>query len=205
MKNIKLFTLIIIMTISVSGIIGQNVHASEVTSEEENELTTFDDGEIEVVEEEQNSEQGNIDEEGIDNNEVEFEDDSEFVDSEDEFSEQSFDISENQEVELSETTEKCGECGAGTNKIYWTISEDNTLKIEGQGEMQDWNAETDVPWNQFRSEIEQIEIDRGITSIGAYAFYDCVNAAEVKISDSVKKVGLCAFFNCNGLSTLTIG
>lgn len=136
---------------------------------------------------------------------MEFEDDSDVEDSEDVSFEENLDVSEDSEDGQVESEEKNGECGVGENKIYWTLGNDHVLKIEGQGEMQDWNIETDVPWNKYHLEIEQIEVDNGITSIGAYAFYDCVNAMKVEIPESVDKIGMCAFFNCNGLSTLTIG
>ena len=63
----------------------------------------------------------------------------------------------------------------------------------------------DVPWALFQTDIKEIKISEGITSIGDYAFYNCLNVVEIEIPDSVQKVGICAFFNCSGLSTVTIG
>ena len=68
-----------------------------------------------------------------------------------------------------------------------------------------WNEEKDVPWTLFQTDIKEIKISEGITSIGDYAFYNCLNVVEIEIPDSVQKVGICAFFNCSGLSTVTIG
>ena len=190
MKSVKaaqVLALGIIATISIGGYINQNVQASDIVFEDEEEPVSVDE-EITVPE-----------------TEVEFEDDSDFEDSEDVSFEENLDASEEFEDGQVESEEKNGECGVGENKIYWTLGNDHVLKIEGQGEMQDWSKETDVPWNKYHLEIEQIEVDDGITSIGAYAFYDCVNAIKVEIPASADKIGMCAFFNCNGLSTLTIG
>ena len=36
-----------------------------------------------------------------------------------------------------------------------------------------WETRESIPWNSFKSEIETIEIDEGITRIGNYVFIDC--------------------------------
>lgn len=206
MKSVKaaqVLALGIIATISIGGYINQNVQASDIVFEDEEEPVSVDE-EITVPETE-NSNQSDLGAETTDETEVEFEDDSDVEDSEDVSFEENLDASEEFEDGQIESEEKNGECGVGENKIYWTLGNDHVLKIEGQGEMQDWSKETDVPWNKYHLEIEQIEVDDGITSIGAYAFYDCVNAIKVEIPASADKIGMCAFFNCNGLSTLTIG
>ena len=182
----------------------QSDFGAETTDEDGEEEPVSVDEEITVPETE-DSNQSDFGAEITDETEVEIEDDSDVEDSEEVSYGENLDASEDFEDEQVELEEKNGECGVGENKIYWTLGNDHVLKIEGQGEMQDWNIETDVPWNKYQLEIEQIEVDNGITSIGAYAFYDCVNAMKVEIPESVDKIGMCAFFNCNGLSTLTIG
>ena len=182
----------------------QSGFGAETTDEDGEEEPVSVDEEITVPETE-DSNQSDFGAEITDETEVEIEDDSDVEDSEEVSYEENLDASEDSEDGQVELEEKNGECGVGENKIYWTLGNDHVLKIEGQGEMQDWNIETDVPWNKYQLEIEQIEVDNGITSIGAYAFYDCVNAMKVEIPESVDKIGMCAFFNCNGLSTLNIG
>lgn len=115
-----------------------------------------------------------------------------------------FDDEEGENV-LNESMAKHGECGAEGNNVCWEFSEDGILEITGQGEMLCWNEEKDVPWALFQTDIKEIKISEGITSIGDYAFYNCLNVVEIEIPGSVQKVGICAFFNCSGLSTVTIG
>lgn len=79
-------------------------------------------------------------------------------------------------------TEKSGFCGTEDSNVNWSLDEEGTLHITGEGTMASWESEADVPWAQYRSEIKEIQIEDGVTSVGAYAF--C---------------------NCSGLSTVTIG
>lgn len=96
-------------------------------------------------------------------------------------------------------------CGAEENTVFWTIDSEGTLKISGQGAMQNWEAESEVPWDAQRGEIKKIEIADGVTTVGAYAFSNCTNVTETEIPDSVQEIGEYAYFNCSGLSTVTIG
>lgn len=108
---------------------------------------------------------------------------------------------ENQIHDISE--EKS--CGVEENTVFWTLDADGILKISGQGAMQNWSNETEVPWDVQRQEITKIEIADGVTSVGAYAFSGCVKVTETVIPDSVQEIGEYAFFNCSGLSSVTIG
>lgn len=71
--------------------------------------------------------------------------------------------------------------------------------------MQNWNAESEVPWNAQRGKIKKIQIVNGVTTVGAYAFSGCANAVETEIPGSIQEIGEYAFFNCSVLSTVTIG
>ena len=112
--------------------------------------------------------------------------------------------SELQELDIADK-DKLQSCGIEENTVFWELDQDGVLKISGQGEMQNWENETEVPWSEQRQEIKKVEITEGVTSVGGYAFSNCVNAAEIVIPDSVQEIGEYAFFNCNGLSSMTIG
>lgn len=113
--------------------------------------------------------------------------------------------SDTPETETGSAEEKSGFCGAEENTIAWNLDENGVLEIVGQGDMKDWENEEEVPWNAYRGQITEVRIEEGVTSIGAYAFADCENLAELDIADSVQTIGAFAYFNCSGLSTLTIG
>ena len=113
--------------------------------------------------------------------------------------------SEEMETETDPAEEKSGFCGAEENTVSWSLDESGVLEIAGQGAMNEWQNEEEVPWNGYRDQITEVRIKEGITSIGAYAFADCEKLVKLDIADSVQTVGAFAYFNCSGLSTLTIG
>lgn len=113
--------------------------------------------------------------------------------------------SEDMETETDPAEEKSGFCGAEENTVSWSLDENGVLEIAGQGAMNEWQNEEEVPWNGYRDQITEVRIKEGVTSIGAYAFADCENLVKLDIADSVQTIGAFAYFNCSGLSTLTIG
>lgn len=102
-------------------------------------------------------------------------------------------------------TEKSGFCGTEDSDVNWSLDEEGTLHITGEGAMASWESEADVPWTQYRSQIKEIQIEDGVTSVGAYAFCNCSDVTETVLPDSIKNIGEFAFFSCGGLSTVTIG
>lgn len=113
--------------------------------------------------------------------------------------------SEDMETETDPAEEKSGFCGAEENTVSWSLDENGVLEIAGQGAMNEWKNEEEVPWNGYRDQITEVRIEEGVTSIGAYAFADCEKLVKLDIADSVQTIGAFAYFNCSGLSTLTIG
>ena len=113
--------------------------------------------------------------------------------------------SEDMETETDPAGEKSGFCGAEENTVSWSLDENGVLEITGQGAMNEWQNEEEVPWNGYRDQITEVRIEEGVTSIGAYAFADCEKLVKLDIADSVQTIGAFAYFNCSGLSTLTIG
>lgn len=102
-------------------------------------------------------------------------------------------------------TEKSGFCGTEDSNVNWSLDEEGILHITGEGTMASWESEADVPWAQYRSQIKEIQIEDGVTSVGAYAFCNCSDVTETVLPDSIKNIGEFAFFSCGGLSTVTIG
>ena len=103
--------------------------------------------------------------------------------------------SEDMETETDQAEEKSGFCGAEENTVSWSLDESGVLEIAGQGAMNEWQNEEEVPWNGYRDQITEVRIKEGITSIGAYAFADCEKLVKLDIADSVQTIGAFAYFN----------
>lgn len=94
-----------------------------------------------------------------------------------------------------------GACGADLKWILYTNGE---LEITGTGDMNIWASASNVPWYKYKDKITSVKISDGITSIGSYAFYGCLNISGVNLPDSITKIGTNAFFGCTGLTVIKL-
>lgn len=97
-----------------------------------------------------------------------------------------------------------GECGAQGDNLTWTLDSDGTLTINGTGEMTDWVTPSNVPWYSHKERIKSLNINDNVTSIGSYAFEDCILVSYVTIPNKVTDIGNHAFENCISLLNVTI-
>ena len=99
-------------------------------------------------------------------------------------------------------TDKSGKCG---ENLTWTYSEETkALTISGSGAMQDYNVPKDIPWHEYKSKIERVVIDDGVTTICSYAFSGCTNLVNASIGNSLLSISEAAFAECTTLKTITI-
>jgi len=107
--------------------------------------------------------------------------------------------------ELQNATLHCG-VAAGTcgDNVTWTLDDAGTLTISGTGAMYDYDWD-DAPWHSNRYSVKKVVIADGVTTIGAYAFYNCDSLTSVTIGNSVTTIGNDAFSYCRSLSSVTIG
>ena len=114
--------------------------------------------------------------------------------------------------------DESGQCG---ENVTWTYEETtHTLSISGTGDMRNYDIYQngyydekgeyvssiycDHPWSAYRTEIEKVVIEDGVTSIGSYSFYKLENLQNIRIANSVTSVNWCAFQGCIGLTSVTI-
>lgn len=96
-----------------------------------------------------------------------------------------------------------GSCGENITYSYNT--ETHTLKLVGNGRMEDYyGRNTSVPWYGYRSDIQYVNIDENITFIGGKAFYDCSSLKSVNLSKNIDEIGYYAFSYCSSLKTAVI-
>ena len=100
-----------------------------------------------------------------------------------------------------------GYCGASSNEggetsVSWTLNTDGVLTISGTGSMKNSDSAS-APWKDYKSDIIEVVIENGVTSIGKYAFYSS-NLTSVTIPDSVGSIGEYAFGECRSLTSVII-
>ena len=95
-----------------------------------------------------------------------------------------------------------GKCGDNMN---WSFDPaERVLSITGKGHMYDYNYTTDsTNWYSFRGQIRSVVIGKGVTSVGNYAFYRCVNLTSVTLPRGINIIGDASFCYCNSLSDIT--
>ena len=100
-------------------------------------------------------------------------------------------------VPQSDSTGTCGE------SLTWTLA-GGTLTISGSGAMTDYGESNTAPWYSGREQITAVTVDQGVTGIGAYAFYGCVNIRDVTLPEGLTKIGQYAFKGCSALGRVEI-
>lgn len=94
-----------------------------------------------------------------------------------------------------------GACG---ENLTWTYNANTgVLTISGTGNMDDFGS-TNRPWEKHEREIKKVVINEGVTSIGAYAFYQCHYMVEAELADSITTIGAAAFNLCYDLTSVDL-
>ncbi len=92
-----------------------------------------------------------------------------------------------------------GKCGDNVN--YSFDDTNGTMTISGSGQMYDY-AVSKAPWNSYKDLIKTIVIEKGVTSIGNYAFYNCTAATSVTFGDTLESLGNGVFRYCASLKSI---
>ena len=87
------------------------------------------------------------------------------------------------------------------DNITW-VFDNGTLTVSGSGEMEDctWGA----PWLELSDPITKVVITKGVTSVGAGAFYCCMGLKTVVLPESLETIDFFAFSSCNALESITL-
>ena len=96
-----------------------------------------------------------------------------------------------------------GTCG---ENAVWTLHEDGTLIISGEGAMYDYGFSSThtLPWGSMLRNITSIQIESGITHVGDYAFSDCTCVSSIDFGDTLTSIGEHAFSYIRGITALEL-
>ena len=109
-------------------------------------------------------------------------------------------VTEEPADEPAAETVASGECG---QNLTWTLDSNGKLTVSGTGNMYNYMGD-EAPWKEWREQIKTLVIRDGVTTIGVESFRDCVNLKSAVISGSVEDIGMQAFLNDTGLTSLTL-
>ena len=111
-------------------------------------------------------------------------------------------------AEPTEPTEPSEVVASGTcgENLTWTLDKNGDLTISGAGAMYDYSYGNSAPWRSqgYKSKVKKVIINESVASIGAYAFYDCYGLTSITISSGVTSIGVDAFHGCSSLTSITI-
>ena len=108
---------------------------------------------------------------------------------------------------LSSFRASAQEFSGTTGACKWAfIQNTGTLKITGNGSMDDYSEPFPAPWQRFKYYIRKIDIEfSGVKKIGNYAFSDLLYVnEEIVIPNSCTTIGDYAFSGCSNLTSITI-
>ncbi|MBO4873516.1 MAG: leucine-rich repeat protein [Lachnospiraceae bacterium] len=94
-----------------------------------------------------------------------------------------------------------GTCGDG---LSWTLASNGIMRITGTGAMTDYSQSDKAPWYDYREQIKIVDVESGVTGIGAWAFRSCTNLTEVNLPRSLRSLGARAFVGCSSLGSVNI-
>ena len=95
-----------------------------------------------------------------------------------------------------------GQCG---DNVYYSLSDDGTLTFTGSGPMWNYDAEdfNNPSPLHGNTDVRRAVIGYGITDVGDFMLQKCTNLTEVTFSETVTRIGICAF-HVTGLTELNL-
>ncbi|MBQ3009535.1 MAG: leucine-rich repeat protein, partial [Oscillospiraceae bacterium] len=78
--------------------------------------------------------------------------------------------------------------------VSWKYDGKGTLTISGKGAMEDfyydyWDEMAYTPWSDYNNEIRKVIVEKGVTSIGRYAFAYMPELRKVELPEGLEKIG----------------
>ena len=89
------------------------------------------------------------------------------------------------------------------DSLNWSFdAASGTLTVTGQGPMKDYSKDDPSPAKDYVDSVTRIVVGDGITTIGAYAFYNMMWCENARLPDSVEYIGDYAFMNDSSLEEM---
>jgi len=92
-----------------------------------------------------------------------------------------------------------GKCG---DNVSWSLDSNGVMTISGTGPMYDYTKEK--PFITDKMTVNKVIIGKGVTAVGAYAFYNCQSLTEIILPNTMQTIGGNAFVGCSSLGSIYI-
>lgn len=104
---------------------------------------------------------------------------------------------------VSAWAQTSGDCGTSGHESDVTWSYDSSSKTLTITKVGVTGAMGSNPWkNNYRTSIQKVVINEGVSTIVSSAFYNCDALAEVTIPSTMSTIGEEAFYSCDNLKTV---
>lgn len=104
--------------------------------------------------------------------------------------------------ESADVADYTGTCG---DNLTWALDSSGTLTISGSGEMEEYFADNEPPWESYKDRIWTVVIEDGVTTAGSWAFDGYSNLSSLVLGNSVAYINREAFADCTSLSSIKWG
>ena len=89
-----------------------------------------------------------------------------------------------------------GSCG---EKLTWKLDDEGVLTVSGTGRMKNYPSSKSMPWYNYADQVKKIVLEKGVTSVGDFAFYGLKGLTEINLPKGLEIVGDYSFKNCISL------
>ena len=88
--------------------------------------------------------------------------------------------------------------------VTWKLTSDGALTISGTGAMPGEGDPEHNPWHAYRDLVKTLTIEKGITTVGTWAFAGFIELQSVSLPEGITDIWVDAFSDCAKLTSIVL-